>query len=311
MQDTAPPAPPAMIAPSREVRKPNLFTSAATPAARLIAKNPAHPTSPALSDAAVRGALIQQAGALEAAAKTAQATKAAAQTAATNAWWAAILALGGAVFTAFVAWRNGWLTARTTQQMKHADFRQKWIDSLREDMAHFTGVATEVVSEEAKEGKMRQLMSAIVLRMNKHDPEYHELIRQMVVIANASAEKSLSKKPEILSEFLLVSQRVLKREWEVTKIEMHATPWGRPFSWIANLVRRRRREEDREVVRRVRENVPLTPPKLLGHAFRWPLVWRRRQAPEVDQTVPVFTIGRLEIHHRKHKLAQPTAGTRE
>lgn len=100
------------------------------------------PPPPALSDADVRAALIQQAGALKAAAKTAEATKTAVETAATNAWWAAILALMGAVFAAFVAWRNGWLAARTTQQMKHADFRQKWIDSLREDMARLTRTAT-------------------------------------------------------------------------------------------------------------------------------------------------------------------------
>lgn len=308
MQDTAPPAqPPAIYSPAPEFKRGVAPVVAPMPTATPVVAPTLPPPPPALSDAAVRAALIQQAGALKAAAKTAEATKTAAETAATNAWWAAILALVGAVFAAFVAWRNGWLAARTTQQMKHADFRQKWIDSLREDMARLTRTATQMEGDPKKHGELRENISAIILRMNKHDPEYHKLIDEMGIIAKAAEDSSLVKNADKLSEFLLVSQRVLKREWEVTKVEMHATPWGRPFSWIANWMRRRRREEDREIVRRKREKVSLTPPKPLGALFRWPFVWRRRQAPPVNPEEPVFNIGRFEIYRRKPKPVPPAS----
>lgn len=242
--------------------------------------------------------MVQQAGALRAAQETASATREAAETAATNAWWAAILALCGAIFGGFVAWRNGWLQTRTTQQIKHADFRQEWIDKLREEMARFTKFATENDGTPAKQGPLRESLSVIVLRMDKDDPDYEQLLTEMGKVADESAKSSSSKAThKAIADFLVVSQRILKREWEVTKNDMHATPWGRPFSWIATWARRRRRAEEKEIVRRTRENHRLDPPreiKMLG----WSMQWRRRQIAPPDPKAPLISIGRLELRKR-------------
>ena len=63
-----------------------------------------------------------------------QATVRGAQITSAAALAAACIALVAAIITALVALRNGYLTVRTTVQVKHADFRQAWINSLRDEM---------------------------------------------------------------------------------------------------------------------------------------------------------------------------------
>jgi hypothetical protein len=81
--------------------------------------------------------VAQNATEITAAQTTANATLRAAETAEHYAWIGACLALGGAVLAAIVAKRNGYLQARTTQQLKHAEFRQVWINWLRDEMANY------------------------------------------------------------------------------------------------------------------------------------------------------------------------------
>lgn len=70
-----------------------------------------------------------------------------------------------------MAWPNGWLTTRTTQQIKHADYRQAWIDKLREELARFTRLAAENDGTPAKDGALKESLSVIVLRMDEDDPD--------------------------------------------------------------------------------------------------------------------------------------------
>jgi hypothetical protein len=291
-----PPQPPAIVAPAPEIAKPALP----------VVVQPTPSPAP-ISDAAVRAAFVQQAGALKAAQETANATRKAAETAANMAWWAAVLALCGAVFGGLVAWRNGWLQTRTTQQIKHADYRQAWIDKLREEMARFLRIAAENDASRDKDAQIKESIATIVLRMDKDDPEYNGLISLMDKIADSSGKNELLKATDLISSFLLVSQRILKREWEVTKRDMHATPWGRPISWFVNRHRHLRREEEKELVRRAREKLPLTPPKKLGKPFRWPILWRRRQKPPRDLNAPLLRIGRLELRTREPAPPKPPA----
>jgi uncharacterized protein YdaU (DUF1376 family) len=294
MPATVPPQPPAIVAPAPEVKKPQLSV--------VVQQAPA--VAP-VSDAALRAAFVQQAGALASAQKTADATKAAAETAARNARWAAILALIGAFFGGVVAWRNGWLQTRTTQQIKHADYRQAWIDKLREELARFTRLAAENDATPAADGKVKESMSVIVLRMDKDDPEYEALTRLMGDVADLSAKQKHDEANTAIAEFLKVSQRILKREWEVTKRDMHTTPWGRPISWFVSWVRRRRRDEEKEIVRRSREKSDLEAPRSLAKPLRWPIQWRTRQKPLVDPDAPVFRIGRLEVKAREPMPTKP------
>ena len=291
MPVTGPPQPPAIVVPAPAVDKKVTITPDAKQVIAVAQEAAPRP----VSDAAIRAAFVTQAGVIKASEQTADATRKAAETSAHYAFIAACLALVGAVFGGLVAWRNGWLTTRTTQQVKHADYRQSWIDKLREEMARFTRLASEF-----KDPELRESLSIIVLRMDKDDPEYDELTRLMQAIAGASSSKNLTALANNTADFLEVSQRILKREWEVTKHDMHTTPWGRPISWFVNRHRRRRRREEKEVVRRERAKLPLTPPREIK-ILRWPFQWRRRQLAPLNPQAPVFRIGRFEIRKRLPK----------
>ncbi len=311
MPSTVPPQPPAIFAPAPVIDK----KVATTPGANPVITVPQEVAPPPVSDAEVRAAFVTQAGAIKASERTADATKKAAETSAHYAFIAACLALVGALFGGLVAWRNGWLTTRTTQQIKHADYRQAWIDKLREEMARFRRLAAENDGTVICDAVVKESMSTIVLRMDKDDPDYGELTRLMGVVADRSfasrnkedekAKEARDAANDAIADFLLVSQRILKREWEVTKRDLHATPWGRPFIWIANWHRRCRREEEKEVVRRERNNLPLDPPKELSRSARWPIWWRTRQRPPRDPMAPILRIGRLEL--MKREPASPPA----
>lgn len=263
-----------------------------------------------VSDATVRAALVAQTGALQAAEKSAQATRQAADTAARYAWAAALLSFCGALLAGFVAWRNGWLQTRTVQQMKHADFRQIWIDKLREEMARFIRLAGEADGSRGKSAVLQESLAMIILRMDKDDPDYDELTTVMGRVADRSAAHDQDAAAEALSIFLVVSQRILKREWERTKGDMHATPWGRPFSYVAFWVRARRRAEEKEAVRRQRRNQPRAAPRHIASMWGRDLVWRSRLRPPVDPTAPILRIGRLQLLRTEPRLpaSSPEAG---
>ncbi len=70
-----------------------------------------------------------------------QATVRGAQITSAAALGAAFLALLAAIIAGMVALRNGYLTVRTTAQIKHADFRQIWINALRDEMTTFQSLA--------------------------------------------------------------------------------------------------------------------------------------------------------------------------
>lgn len=302
MPATVPPQPPAVVAPAPAIEKKVTIA----PGAKTVVTVTQAPAPPPVSDAAVRAALVTQQGAIKASEQTAAATKRAAETSAHYAFIAACLALVGAVFGGLVSWRNGWLTTRTTQQIKHADYRQAWIDKLREELARFTRLAAENDGTPAKDGALKESLSVIVLRMDKDDPDYDELTTLMGKVADESAKaNNFAATNAAIADFLDVSQRILKREWEVTKREMHATPWGRPFSWFAAWYWKRRRAEEKEVVRRARLNLTLDPPKELGKPGRWPICWRTRQKPLRDPKAPILRIGRLELMKREPAPSPP------
>ena len=201
------------------------------------------PTS--LDISTVAPALIQRVGALEAAQTTAGATLRAAETAAHYALIAAIVSLVGALIAAIVARRNGFVQARTTQQLKHAEFRQAWINQLREEMALFQLRAAQNDETHSKKAEITQSMAAISMRMDREDQDYDRLVGLMKSIILRSGfiptdTDGIHSDARDNADFIMICQDILKREWEVTKDEMHATPWGWPWNWF--VARRRKRD---------------------------------------------------------------------
>jgi len=101
--------------------------------------------------------------------------------------------------------------------VKLAEMRQTWLNSLRDEMA--TVVALAVAGKLAKGPSEEYSRSGtkIELLMNPADPDYTALKQAMARFLGIEAENTLVS---INDEFVGVSQRILKREWEVLKAEI-------------------------------------------------------------------------------------------
>jgi hypothetical protein len=95
--------------------------------------------------------------------------------------------------------------------------RQAWLNSLREEM---TTVVALGVAGEVKKGPTEAYSRAgtkIELLMNPADPDYPALKQAMArILGVESGDEVMS----VNDEFVGVSQRILKREWEVLKNEI-------------------------------------------------------------------------------------------
>ena len=167
----------------------------------------------------------------------AQATVRGAQLTSAAALAAAFLALIAAIIAGLVALRNGYLTARTAAQIKHADFRQAWINSLRDEMSTFQSLAVgSALDDKDNEQKLAASGTKILLLMNPKDPEYKALLNGLhAVMAGWRVSRSnfLIKHAEMNA----LCQRILKREWNVTKREMHAIAHYFWMRWLIGLWR--------------------------------------------------------------------------
>jgi len=116
-----------------------------------------------------------------------------------------------------------------TNQAKVSEFRQKWIDALREDAA--TLVTHTFVVHSAKAGEntddsyiqLNQVSARIRLRLNPREKETQAIITAMNKMREANHSVSeFSKIAEYVNEFVDSVQTLLKKEWRRVK-------YGEPF----------------------------------------------------------------------------------
>ena len=137
---------------------------------------------------------------------------------------AALVALFGHVLArlnartqAQIARETAQLSALLSANVKLAEMRQAWLNSLREEM---TTVVALAVAGEVNKGPTEAYSRAgtkIELLMNPADPDYDALKKAMarfLGVGNADALLSIN------DEFVSVGQRILKREWDVLKDEI-------------------------------------------------------------------------------------------
>ncbi len=221
--------------------------------------------------AAVAASINARLATLGAAQKSADAAIAAADRTSTYALIAACVALAGVLITAFVTWRNGYLQARVSQQLKHADFRQTWINSLREEMARFQLLIAQSRTDADKFADLAQSMSMIMLRMDRSDEDYDRLVWKMDevmdVIEAARAGRTPPPGSTAASDLLLICQDILKREWDVTKDEMNRTPLIWPFDRKAATALEEKRKARVAAVAKRRVGKPAAVPRHLDLAI--------------------------------------------
>lgn len=169
---------------------------------------------------------------------------------------AAVATVVASLIAAVVAFVNLTLT----KELKTSEFRQAWIDALREDLAKFLGAArafARAVEEvhafgthykekaplrigDDKIGDLRyqaaETLSRIRLRLNPDEPEHEELLRLLVkavrtqneTLANGGAAQPTLDAIEDANEY---ARPVLKKEWK--RVKAGELPFRIVRNWIA------------------------------------------------------------------------------
>jgi hypothetical protein len=133
--------------------------------------------------------------------------------AATAAITAALIARRAANVASDTARRNALIQAVIAQRMKRADFRQAWINELRKDFAKVLG---HFFRNDVSAGDFHYMAANTLLMLNREDPDFENYRKTSSAIYVAlEAGKDLPK--EQMKELTATTQRILKREWEVTK----------------------------------------------------------------------------------------------
>jgi hypothetical protein len=124
-----------------------------------------------------------------------------------------------------------------TNQAKVSEFRQKWIDALRDDAAtlitHTLIVHAASAEDDIDESytQIHQTTARIRLRLNPEEDDTTDIISAMNEMRNANHYATdfddLNERANI---FTVAVQKVLKKEWERVK-------WGEPlYRWVFVLV---------------------------------------------------------------------------
>lgn len=101
--------------------------------------------------------------------------------------------------------------------LREADFRQEWIDKLRDAMSEFQSYGVTPELNQRLDRKFYELGTKIELLMNPKDVKYPELKRNLYRFLNAT---SIGEKYTINPEYIEVCQKILKTEWEVLKSDL-------------------------------------------------------------------------------------------
>ena len=102
------------------------------------------------------------------------------------------------------------LQLELARRMKLADFRQSWINELRDDFA-------VLLSRSKAEGEVNRCIQSILLRMNPKEDVPKAIFDKMLLLIN---EKDHKNRDEISFDLTNLVNSYLKSEWEVLKTEM-------------------------------------------------------------------------------------------
>ncbi len=108
---------------------------------------------------------------------------------------------------------------RISSAVKIAEFRQAWINTLRDALARFASLGLTLNVNDARE--INELQTKIDLLMNREDSRYELLHERMTAFVSAS---DALQRAICLGDFAIVSQDILKQEWETLKTELRNIP---------------------------------------------------------------------------------------
>ena len=139
---------------------------------------------------------------------------------------AAVVGLVGHILTrlntrtqAQIARETAQLSARLSANVKLAELRQAWLNSLREEMTTMVALAVAGALKSGPTEAYSRAGTKIELLMNPADPDYAALKQAMgrlLGIETGDEPRSAN------DQFVEISQHILKREWEVLKTEIQS-----------------------------------------------------------------------------------------
>ena len=104
-----------------------------------------------------------------------------------------------------------------TSRVKLADFRQGWINDLRDSFAELQSCALTNTFSDVEMTTLYRLSAKIHLLMNREDPRYVQVSGAvMAITSNANP----AGRARVVQELTALAQDVLKTEWEVLKVDL-------------------------------------------------------------------------------------------
>ena len=142
-----------------------------------------------------------------------------------------ILVLAVPLLSGFVGWLTAFYATRRVRRsekeriqferlMKVSEFRQSWINSLRDCMAEFQSYGVTPEMNPASNRQFYALGTKIELLMNPSDDDY-KLLHESLYNFLDSSKGDICEKYKNNAQYIAVCQRILKREWERLKEELN------------------------------------------------------------------------------------------
>jgi len=146
----------------------------------------------------------------------------------------------GAIFAAMVAGLVSFCVTVLAKEQKTSEFRQAWIDALRQELSDFAAVAISLTDAirlilnepnskqriqdyllKERHSEVKELESLHVRILLRLNPDEHKKFIQLIEAAykySAAREAHGSTAGEkLISDFIQASQQVLKKEWRRVK----------------------------------------------------------------------------------------------
>jgi hypothetical protein len=128
-----------------------------------------------------------------------------------------VVSLGVPLTVALVTYLINRQNRIASAAVKVAEFRQAWINTLRESVSEFLHVFVDEKPDAEKLRKAILLQNRITLLMNQKDEDYDELVGNInLALANIGVRETQEACNKVRSS----TQRVLKREWNRVKSDL-------------------------------------------------------------------------------------------
>ena len=152
----------------------------------------------------------------------------------------------GSVIAAIIAGAVAFLASVFSKEQKTSEFRQAWIDSLRNDLAEFISILLQVGDEFSVRQKRGQDLQALRAHLDARQPEFERLEackarielrlnpkEHVVLLKAVNAMTEPSEHDAKAAALIAESQKVLKAEWKRVK---RGEPIFRVTKWVSLIV---------------------------------------------------------------------------